>query len=215
MRIPGSSKARRQPAPRPDAGFTLIELVVTLAVTALVLSIIPSVLMATTRSTTTSQGIAAGTAQARIAMGNLGAEVGSANLICLPTTLTTNPADPTVAPGFAVRVLSHAYGQDHWVQWAVYGQTLYEQRWPTTWATGAAEPPFVPVALPIVNSTVAPFSLSAAATGSPQVLSIDLLIGATTRGIASQPVEIKSAIAALDTPYAPNPTPQPCATTEP
>ena len=197
----------------------------TLALTVIILSIIPPLFLTTSRATTTSRGIAKGIGQARIALGNLEAEVGSASEICLPTTLTTNTADPTVAPGFAVRVLSDAFGTEQWVQWAVFtpaGQSapvLEEQEWPTSWVTGDAEPSFVPVALPIVNtSSQAPFALSTAGTGSPQTLSVDLYVGTAIRGIPNQPVQVAAGIAALDTPYGPqNPPlspPQPCATTE-
>jgi len=194
---------------RDSAGVTLVELLVTMVITMIVIALMPPILNAVTSSTTTSEGITAGSAQARLAVENIALQVGSASEICLPTTLTMT--GPTVTSGFAVRVLSLAFNKSEWDQWMVTSShVLEEQQWPTTWTTSNPVPPWVPVAQPVVNSSVAPFSLPALSAGSPQSLAIALYV-TETKGHMSQQVLIKSTVAALDTPYTASST---CATTE-
>jgi hypothetical protein len=136
--------------------------------------------------------------------------VESASQICLATQLTT--VGPSVTSGFAVRVLSSAFGVSLWVQWWLNTSThaLEKQEWPVTWTTGNAVPQWTTVAKGIVNSTTVPFSLPSVATGSPQTLVVDLQAHQSVAN-KSQAAELKSSISALDTPYSSNP-PVTCAT---
>jgi len=206
----GSRDDHSRSHPPDSAGFTLVEMLVTMVIVLIVVALIPPIFETVSRSTTTSEGISAGSAQARIAVQNIAVEVGSASEICLPTTLTLT--GPTVTSGFAVRVLSLAFNKSEWVQWWLNTSThvLEEQQWPTTWTTSQAVPPWVPVAQPVVNSTVPPFSLPSLTAGSPQSLAIALYV-AEAQGRTSQQVLIKSTVAALNTPYTTTST---CTTTE-
>ncbi len=180
-----------------------------MVITLIVIALIPPVLSTVTNSTSASEGITAGSAQARIALENIVVQVGSASEICLPTTLTTT--GPTVTSGFAVRVLSLAFNKSQWDQWMLTSShVLEEQEWPTTWTTGNPVPPWVPVAQPVVNSSVPPFALPTLSAGSPQSLSITLYVTETQRH-SSEKILIKSTVAALNTPYTATST---CATTE-
>ena len=192
-------------AGRDSDGMTLIELVMALAVTMTLLSGVPRVIQAVSDASAYAQGTAAGTAQARTAVQDLGYRVQSASQICLPTSMTT--VGPTVTSGFAVRVLTDAFGKTHWDQWMVdtSQHVLEEQEWPSTWTTGNAVPSWVPVAQGVVNPTTAPFALPTATVGSPQTLTVDIQVGENFAH-RSQTAELKASIAALDTPYSSNPT---------
>lgn len=194
---------------RDMAGFTLVEMLVTMVITMTVFALIPPILSTVTSSTTSSEGVTAGSAQARIAMENIVVQVGSASEICLPTTLTTT--GPTVSSGFAGRVLSLAFGKSQWDQWMVTsGHVLEEQEWPPSWTIADPVPPWVPVAKPVVNSSVAPFVLPTPSAGSPQSLSITLYV-TESQCHQSEQTLFKSTVAALNTPYTTTST---CASTE-
>jgi Tfp pilus assembly protein PilV len=197
--------------PPPDcAGFTLVEMLVSMVITMVVFALLPPMLATVMGSTSASRGVAAGTSQARIAVESMVVQVGSASQICLPTTLTLT--GPTVASGFAVRVLSLAFGKSQWDQWMVTStHLLEEQEWPTTWTTASPVPPWVIVAQPVVNASSAPpFGLPTLVAGSPQSLSIVFYV-TEKQGHESEQVLIKSTVAALNTPYLTTST---CATTE-
>ena len=191
-------------------GFTLIELGMAMTVTLILLLMVPVAIQAVSDAGAYSQGTAAGAAQARTAIEDLQSRVESASQICLPTQMTT--AGPTVTSGFAVRVLTSAFGTTQWDQWMLNTSThvLQEQTWPTNWVTGNPVPQWIPISSAIVNSSTVPFALPAVATGSPQQLTVDLQ---TTEnyGNKAQSVELKSSISAFDTPYSSSP-PVSCAT---
>ncbi len=186
-------------------GFTLIELAMAMTVTLILLFMVPVAIKAVTDSSAYTQGTAAGSAQVRTALEDLQSRVESASQICLPTQMTS--AGPTVASGFAVRVLSGAFGTTQWDQWMVNTTThvLSEQTWPTNWVVGDAVPQWIPIASKIVNSSTAPFSLPTVTTGSPQELALDLQ-AMETYSNTSQSVALKGSISAFDTPYSSSPT---------
>lgn len=197
----------RSSAPRKrsnDDGFTLIELMVAITITLVLLALVPSVMQAVTHGADYTQGTTAGAAQALTLVQELESRVESASQICLPTQMTT--VGPTVTSGFAVRVLTSAYGQSLWDQWMVNTAThvLQVQQWPTTWVTGNAVPPWVTIGQSIVNSSTVPFALPTVVTGSPQTLTVDLQMR-ETEGNESQNVEFKSSVTAFDTPYSSSP----------
>jgi len=197
-----------------DSGFTLVEMLVTMVITLVVLALVPPILETAYKSTSDSQSISAGSGEARLAVQNLAAQVGSAIQICLPTTLTTT--GPTVTSGFAVRVESLAFGRTQWDQWYLNTSTnqLEEQQFSTTWTSSNPVPPWVPVAQPVVNSSSnPPFSLPSTSTGSPENLAVTLYVTGGSKH-TTQTVVITSTIAALSTPYAPSSPSQPCASTE-
>ncbi|HEV8063553.1 MAG TPA: hypothetical protein VGP46_01920 [Acidimicrobiales bacterium] len=209
MKAPARARRPRRLA---DAGFTLAEVVVTMLVSMIMVGLVTPIFETMVVASTTSQSINSATAQARLAVDNLGALVGSGAEICLPTSMTT--AGPTVAAGFAVRVESLAFGRTQWDQWMLNGAThqLQEQTWPTTWTTGNAVPPWVVVANSVTNTT-APFSLPTTAAGALQTLGVNLVVtSGTARG--AQTVAIQSTIAAMDTPYSATPPAQACMTEE-
>ena len=185
-------------------------MLVSLVITLVIVATIPPILQTVQGSTTASAGISAGSAQAGLAVENIAVQVGSASQICLPTSLTLT--GPTVAPGFAVRVLSLAFNKSEWVQWMVDTSThvLEQQEWPTTWTAGNPVPSWVVVAHPVVNSVIPPFSLPSSTSGAPRSLAIALYVTEAQRH-TSQPVVVKSSVAALNTPYAASST---CATSE-
>jgi len=184
--------------------MTLIELALALAVTMTLMSVVPRVIVAVSDAASYAQGTAAGSVQARQAVMDLGYRVQSASQVCLPTSMTT--LGPTVTSGFAVRVLTDAFGKSTWDQWMVDVSThvLQKQEWPSTWTTGNAVPPWVPVAQKVVNSTTAPFALPTVTTGSPQTLTVDIQV-AESYNHRAQTAELKASIAAFDTPYSSNP----------
>jgi len=185
-------------------GFTLIELAMAMVITLILLLMVPVAIQAVSDATGYSQGTAAGAAQARAAVEDLQSRVESASQICLPTQMTT--AGPTVTSGFAVRVLSGAFGSTQWDQWMLNTSThvLQEQTWPTNWVTGNPVPPWIPIASAIVNSSTVPFSLPTVATGSPQKLTFILQ---TTENYANktQSDQLQGSISAFDTPYSSSP----------
>jgi hypothetical protein len=207
-RPPGPSAAARR---RSNAeGFTLVELAMALAVTMILMAVVPTVIAAVSDGTAYTQGTSAGSAQARTAVQELTSRVESASQVCLPTQMNTSGL--TATSGFAVRVLSQAFGKSLWDQWMLNTTThvLQEQEWPASWVAGNAVPSWNPVAQAIVNSSTVPFSLPSAASGSPQTLSIDFQVK-ETYGHKVQTVELKASIAAFNTPYSSNP-PVSCAT---
>jgi len=193
-----------------DAGFTLIELMVAITITLVLLALVPTVMESVSHGAAYSQGVAAGASQALTLVQELESRVESASQICLPTQLTT--AGPTVSAGFAVRVLTSAFGQPSWDQWMLNASThvLQEQQWSTTWVTGNAVPPWITIGTSIVNSSTVPFALPTVVTGSPQTLTVDLQTK-ETEGTQSQSIEFKSSVTAFDTPYSSSP-PVSCAT---
>jgi prepilin-type N-terminal cleavage/methylation domain-containing protein len=186
-------------------GFTLVELIVAGAIAAILLTLIPRAIAAVSDATAYSQGTTAGSDLAETGLQQMTNAVESASQVCLPTQMTT--VGPTVTSGFAVRVLSSAFGKSLWDQWMLNTTThvLEMQAWPTTWTTGNAVPPWIPIAQGVSNSTTAPFSLPSSVTGSPQSLAVDLQIS-ENYGNKSQAVELKATIAAFDTPYSSNPS---------
>jgi len=176
----------------------------------ILLALVPSAIEAVSDSAAYSQGTTAGSAQARTAVQELEFRVESASQICLPTQMTT--VGPAVTSGFAVRVLTSAFGKPLWDQWMLNTTThvLQEQEWPTTWASGNAVPSWVPIAQMIVNSATLPFTLPSVTTGSPQALAIDVQVQ-ESYGHKTQTVELKASIIAFDTPYSSSP-PVSCAT---
>lgn len=196
--------------PSDNDGFTLIELAMAMTVTLILLLMVPIAIQAVNDASAYSQGTAAGAVQARTAVENLESRLESASQVCLPTQMTT--AGPTVTSGFAVRVLSGAFGTTQWIQWMLNTSThvLQEQTWPTNWVVGNTVPPWIPISSTITNSATVPFALPAVATGSPQKLTVDLQ---TTEkfGNKTQAVELKTSISTFDTPYSSSP-PVSCAT---
>jgi prepilin-type N-terminal cleavage/methylation domain-containing protein len=187
-----------------DDGFTLIELMVAITITLVLLAMVPSVMEAVTHGADYAQGTSAAAAQALTLVQELESRVESASQICLPTQLTT--VGPTVTSGFAVRVLTTAFGKSYWDQWMLNSSThvLQVQQWPTTWVTGNAVPSWNTIGKSIANSSTVPFALPTVATGSPQTLTVDLQT-TETEGNTSQKVEFKSSVTAFDTPYSSSP----------
>lgn len=195
---------------RGDEGFTLIELAVALLITMILLTVVPSVISAVSDANSYARGTTAGSVQARTAIQDLEYRVQSASQICLPTSMTT--VGPTVTAGFAVRVQTQAFSKSLWDQWMLNTSThvLQEQEWSTTWVTGNAVPAWNTIATAIVNSSTAPFALPAVSTGSPQTLSVDFQVS-ESYGNKAQTSELKTSIAAFNTPYTSSP-PVACAT---
>jgi prepilin-type N-terminal cleavage/methylation domain-containing protein len=200
-----TQKQRGRRSRRDADGFTLIELSIALVITMILLTVVPSVIAAVSDANSYARGTTAGSVQARTAIQDLQYRVQSASQICLPTQLTT--VGPTVTAGFAVRVQTQAFGKSLWDQWMLNTSThvLQEQEWPTTWVTGNAVPAWNTIATTIVNSSTAPFSLPTGTTGSPQTLTVDFQV-TQTYGNKVQIAELKSSIAAFNTPYTSNPT---------
>jgi prepilin-type N-terminal cleavage/methylation domain-containing protein len=190
---------------RGSDGFTLIELMMAMTVTLILLLMVPVAIKGVTDASAYSQGTVTGSAQVRTAIENLQSRVESASQICLPTQMTT--AGPTVTSGFAVRVLSGAFGKTQWDQWMLNTTThvLSEQTWPTNWVVGNAVPQWIPIASAIVNSSTVPFSLPTVTTGSPQELAFNLQAKETYSN-TSQSIALKGSISAFDTPYSSSPT---------
>ncbi|MGH9291624.1 MAG: prepilin-type N-terminal cleavage/methylation domain-containing protein [Acidimicrobiales bacterium] len=193
----------------PEAGFSLVELVVAMAILLVIMAVIPPLLETTTTVTSNAEGTVAAAAQARLAIENLEAQVGSAAAICLPTQLASSGT--TATSGFAVRVEQVVSAS---TTGAVTTQTTRWEQWVVnTSANRLEEEQFVPgqpgqlvtVARSVVNSSVAPFSLPTPVAGSPQSLAIDLQLR-NRSGRLYQSLVIKSSVAAFDTPYGMVPT---------
>jgi len=203
------------PGSTPDGGFTIVELLISLLLTGLLLTLVPPLLSTVLSSTSTDEGIAAGAGQARIAIENINLEVGSASEICLPTSLTVT--GPVVSSGFAVRVLTYAFGTggEQWVQWYLDTTTgtLQEQRWQQDWLPTDPPSPWETVATGVTTAgSSPPFSLPTAVQGSPQSLAVELSVS-ESRGRETVSVPIHFTVAGLDTPYSPANAPV-CLTSE-
>jgi len=190
---PGTSSRKR----RTDEGFTLVELMVAMTVTMLLLAILPSLIETVSNSNSYAQGTTTASIQVRTAVQDLEFRVESSSQICLPTQLTT--VGPSVTSGYAVRVLSSAFGSSVWVQWWLNTSTneLEKQVWPVTWTSGNAVPQWIPVASGIVNLSTVPFGLPTAVTGSPQSLTVSLQARATTSN-KTHTAQLTTTISALD-----------------
>lgn len=190
------SPARR--ALRADAGFSLVEILVTLLVTGVVMLLVLPFVIATTTSSDTASSLASATSAARVALQDIEVAVGSASQICLPTTGsggsvgTPSLTCPTGGAGGAVRVLTDAFDTEKWVQWQVSGSTLEEQSWPDTSPVAAG--PWETVATSVTSAT--PFSCTVT-SGSPVRLGVDLSIGGTAGNGSG--VSVSSTVTALDT----------------
>ena len=220
------SRRRRAASARPDlsadtrrgddSGLTLVELLVAAVVTLLVLSTVPALFETVSISSNSSSNISAGTAEARLALESLSAQVVSAVEICLPAQFTE--------PGFTVRIgqivsTSGAGGAlttyGRWDQWRIDANgdlqeetsvQVAEQSYgfPTTgldwngWSTVAAgivnsssEPPFT---WPDGTTSAVPADPT---IGQPEALSINLVVQEGHKG-TSETVEVRSTVAALD-----------------
>jgi hypothetical protein len=167
-----------------------------------VVGLLPSILESTMTATSAAEGGATGAAQVELAIQNLDAQVASASQVCLPTQLT-DPASGTpvtVASGFGLRIEQMTSASTYqWEQWSVNSSSglLQEERY-TPQAAGHG---WVTVAKTVYNaSTVVPFKVSTASTGSPQKVSIDLQVREQP-GRLSEKLEIQSALSAFNTAY--------------
>jgi prepilin-type N-terminal cleavage/methylation domain-containing protein len=188
-----------------DAGLTLVELLVTMALMAIVVALLPSLISTVFSSTSATRAIDANSAAARTALQGIELEVGSASELCLPTSLTAT--GPDVASGSAVRVLTDAFGTEHYEQWWLAGNGVLEsQTWPATWVSGDAPGPVVAVASGIsVPAGSSAFTVEPGSSGSPSALVIDFVVSSSS-GQAHDSATVNGTVAALDTPYAPTNT---------
>ncbi len=204
-----------------DNGTTLIELILTMVLTLVVVSVIPPLLSATTDAASTSQQIAYGTSSAEVAIQQIDNYVASATLVCqqsLPVTWGTYNA----SAGYALMVESDAFNgpsNPEWVEWiiptnATQPSILYTRTWPNQ--NNGSTPPaglqFTPLAQPIYNYLdptgvpTTPFTITAGnqAQGQPEVLNINLWVGAVNHSVSqSHPVDMTNRVAALDTGFSP------------
>ena len=188
-----------------QAGTTLVEFAVAMAVTLLLLALVPAGIQTVSDSTSYARGTSLGASRALAVVQRLQDQVTSASQICLPTVLTTT--GPTVAAGFGLRVMTLSHGRERWVQWYLdtAHQTVFEQVWPATWTAQDPVPGWVRVGETVVNDASAPpFALPAFAVGSPQTLDVHVVVDVHD-GHRSEPVRLKTTMAALNTPYATNP----------
>jgi len=197
-----------------SSGFTLIELVISMALLLIVMSLLPSILSTTTTATSSERAVAAGAAQAELAMQNLDTQVASASQLCLPTQLTapTSGTPLTAGSGFALRieqVTSASTSTWRWEQWEVNKTSGLLQE--ESYTPGAAGRGWVTVASGISNSTVPPFT-STPTPGLPQELSIDLQVKEHP-GRLSQTLEFRSAVSAFTMASQSLPTTPACTTT--
>lgn len=199
---------------RDDRGVTLIEVVATAGLILVVLALVAPALTTVMAAASSVRATSSTVGKARLAVEDLAAVVSSAAQVCLPTEMTAT--GPTVPSGFGLRAETLASGGDKWVQFFLdpVSGDLVEQQWPTTWVSGDPVPPLLVVATGVAASPQSPpFSLLPSTAGSPVAVEVSLVVGAKS-GRSSQEVPIASTIAALDTPYAPSPPAQPCATTK-
>lgn len=207
-----NARARTRSAGIED-GFSAVELVVAMFLALIVCALSVPILVAVSQSTSASESSAQGSSHAGLAIEDLTIQVGSASEVCLPTAMT--PSGPTVTSGFAVRVLTQAFGTPHWTQWMVNPSTgmLQEQQWLPSWHAGQAVPPWTTVAGPVLNSGP-PFSLPTPVQGLPAMVAVSLTVADSGSGSSSGSFQSQTTIASLETPYAPASPPQPCSSTE-
>ena len=169
-----------------DAGYTLVEIMVTLTVMAVALALIFPVLVTVTSVTSQTASSSNANAEARNALEQLTTDIGStnANNVCFPSSTqlavsTTCPAGGTTY-GNTLRALSNVFGTCRWLQWTVdpTTSTLTQTTWPTTWTSGSATPVPVTLAGPVanVNSTLYPvFSMATTPVSASSPLTTSLV----------------------------------------
>lgn len=199
----GGSGAARFPVGRSRRrgaeGFTLVELLVGMTATLLIMAIIPPVFETIMASTGQSGDVVSGADQARLAFENLEGQVASADQVCLPTQISNSIS---VASGFGLRAEVATQSGTEWDQWylnASSGQ-LWEERDYTPPENGnpSVEGNWQVVATSLANSSASPpFAFLTTAQGSPQSVSIDLVVEEAD-GSRKQVVELRSAVAAFD-----------------
>ncbi len=148
--------ARRRAASRGDGGWSLVELMASMAVTAMGLTLIVPVLLTVFNVTNNANSTSNGNAQARVALQQLSADVGSANAnnVCFSSSATVVApfCSSALTSGNTLRALSNVNGSCQWMQWTVSNNELTQQVWPTTWTSASGQPAATPIMGPIVTS---------------------------------------------------------------
>jgi prepilin-type N-terminal cleavage/methylation domain-containing protein len=169
-----------------DAGYTLVEIMVTLAVMGVVLALIFPVVSSVTLVTSSTASSSNANAEARNSLEQLTADIGStnANNVCFPSS--SQLAVSTTCPnggstyGNTLRALSDVYGTCQWLQWTVNptSSMLTQTAWPTTWTAASPTPAPVNLAGPVanVNSVLDPvFSMATTPVSASSPLTTSLV----------------------------------------
>jgi prepilin-type N-terminal cleavage/methylation domain-containing protein len=127
-----------------DRGYTLIEIMITLTLSAVAIALVAPILTTVTNVSSATNSVANGSAQARQAMSQLSADIGSAtsNNVCFPSAALTVPPTSTCSSagtsGYPLVVLSNVYGTCTWFQWNVNSSSQLTQqsaaRGATSWS---------------------------------------------------------------------------------
>jgi prepilin-type N-terminal cleavage/methylation domain-containing protein len=177
-----------------EAGFTLIEMVVTIAVLSLVLIIVTSVLFSVQTSFSRESIRSDTNDQARLAVQQLDREVRSGNLLYDPNPVAPLPpwaSDPAngIYPGMSLLVYTQTNATtqtpgNRCVQWRVMNQQLQSRDWSTEWRTDDIVDAWRVIATGLQNQVVSPqvpaFSLDPDTNKGGRTMIITLLVNTNT-----------------------------------
>jgi prepilin-type N-terminal cleavage/methylation domain-containing protein len=179
---------------RPEAGFTLIEMVITVSILSLVLIIVTSVLFSV-QSSFSRETIRSDTNdQARLAVQQLDREVRSGNLLYNPYPAAPLPpwaSDPAngIYPGMSLLIYTQTNATtqtpgNRCVQWRIMNQQLQSRDWSTEWRTDDIVDPWRVIATGIQNQVVNPqvsaFTLDPDTNKGGRTMVVTLLVNTNT-----------------------------------
>lgn len=161
---------------RGEAGFTLVELLITMVIFGLAMGLVANAVTKVETYARDAQGSADANAELRLALADIDKQVRSGNVLYSPAN-ETSPSSCTASgtdSGTCMRVYTQANGTERCVQWQVLTDpanpsvTLLRSRsWATSWQTDGNYTDWVVKARNLVGSpSTAPFSLQGAATSS-------------------------------------------------
>lgn len=195
---------RREPR---DAGWTLIELLVSMSIFIVLLAIVFSLLLTMSQQTADNMARSEQMTQIRLGLAQIDRQVRSGNVISDPGVETV--ANSGVPPYYSLRIYTQTDGTNRCAQWRVIfpaGQPkgrLEFRSWQPDWLSTGVVSPWRVVANGLVAPTTAadaPFQRVAYAAGSKaQSVQVTLWVKATGLKASAAPAAIKSVLTGRNT----------------
>ena len=190
----------------PEAGFTLIEMVMVFLLLGLILGAFTTVLVSVQASLKKESDRSVANDQARLAVEQLDRQIRSGNLLYDPRS--ENDVAHGIYPGMSLRIYTQNNATTHTpgnrcVQWRIQNSQLQTRDWSPAWRDDDIVDPWRVVAQNIVNQTVSPqvpaFVLDPDLTKGSRTMQITILANANPK--SGQNVKIQESITGRNTEY--------------
>jgi len=205
----GSREARREFAPRAEAGFTLVEMLVAMSIMSIVLLVFTTTFSSIQRAVSDQSVRSVNNDEIRLAMENLDRLVRSGNVLIDPAVADTD-CKATGSQYQCLLAYSQANGTSSQpalcIQWRLEGEDLQTRTWlPAPASKAATVTPWREVATGILNLQTSPvtqtFKLDPDPLKQDRTVQILFIVGTSTDGIDGPLARVEASLTARNTSY--------------